>query len=270
MSMNLGSAIAAGTRSTVHRYGRNMVAKVPLATTPDSWIQYEALYTAAVRAAGAPAAKVIDVITIDGRKVGLYERIVGRSMWDDIVAAPRLAADYGRQLADVHLSIIALAAPLTVPHQRDRLAGKIRRAASMTDLELTSAMAQLPAGHAGTRLCHGDLHPANVLMAESGPVVIDWFDACRGLAVADVARSSLLLGAGGATTDSVPHLDGSTDGVLCELHGSYLSVMLDQLGCSPAEFEAWRRIEAAARLSEGLAPDGLLSIWHGSAQSAAC
>src|SRR5258706_247313 len=37
----------------------------------------------------------------------------------------------------------------------------------------------------GDRLAHGDLHPGNVLLAEPGPVLIDWADATRGDAVAD-------------------------------------------------------------------------------------
>ena len=55
----LGDLIATGTRSTVHALGTDMVAKVPLATTPDAWIRHEAMYTQAVRAAGAPAPRVV-------------------------------------------------------------------------------------------------------------------------------------------------------------------------------------------------------------------
>jgi aminoglycoside phosphotransferase (APT) family kinase protein len=40
---------------------------------------------------------------------------------------------------------------------------------------------------------HGDLHPANVLLSRSGPVVIDWSNAGRGPAGADVADAWLLL-----------------------------------------------------------------------------
>jgi aminoglycoside phosphotransferase (APT) family kinase protein len=41
----------------------------------------------------------------------------------------------------------------------------------------------------GDRLCHGDFHPINVLDQNSGPIVIDWPDACCGDRAADVCRS---------------------------------------------------------------------------------
>jgi Ser/Thr protein kinase RdoA (MazF antagonist) len=45
----------------------------------------------------------------------------------------------------------------------------------------------------GDRLCHGDLHPLNILGDVDKPMIIDWPDACRGDPAADVCRSYLLL-----------------------------------------------------------------------------
>lgn len=45
----------------------------------------------------------------------------------------------------------------------------------------------------GDALLHRDLHPENVLLSPSGPVVIDWSGACNGPAAADVARTWLLV-----------------------------------------------------------------------------
>ena len=61
------------------------------------------------------------------------------------------------------------------------------------------ALEGLPArfGEAGPDdvVLHGDLHPLNVLLPASGPVVIDWSNASRGPAGADVADAWLLLAA---------------------------------------------------------------------------
>jgi len=46
---------------------------------------------------------------------------------------------------------------------------------------------------AGGQLLHLDLHPDNVLLGRAGPVVIDWPNAARGPAAADVAQSWLLI-----------------------------------------------------------------------------
>jgi tRNA A-37 threonylcarbamoyl transferase component Bud32 len=259
--ITLGEAIGSGTRSTVYACGPGRVAKVPTASTPSDWIRFESFYTAAVRAAGAPAPEVFEVIKMDGRLVGVYERIVGPSMWEYIVAHPGTAGEMGRLLAELHAAIFALAPPVTLPRQRDRLAGKIRRAALSIGDHLDDAVDLIPVGHR-LQLCHGDLHPGNVLMSENGPVIVDWFDACRGSAVADVARSSLLMGAGGATNVSVRHLRGGSAIDLDELHGAYLSTMSAHLDIDTAVFARWRQVEAAARLAEVGPSADLLAIWR--------
>ena len=45
----------------------------------------------------------------------------------------------------------------------------------------------------GDRLVHGDLHPMNVMLTASGPVVIDWTNAVRADALTDVALTIVLL-----------------------------------------------------------------------------
>lgn len=49
---------------------------------------------------------------------------------------------------------------------------------------------------AGDRVNHFDLHPLNVLLGPTGPVVIDWPNARRGNPATDVALTWLLVGAG--------------------------------------------------------------------------
>lgn len=260
--MKLGAILGVGTRSTVHLYGRDLVAKVPLPTTPDSWTRFEATYTAAVRAVGAPAPQVIETVQIGGRLVGVYQRIVGPSMWEQIRAAPTTAADVGVLLGRLHHQVLDITAPITVPLQRDRLVSKFRRAAALVDPELMAATALIPDGSLGTTLCHGDLHPGNVVMSDEGPVIIDWFDACGGAAIGDIARSSLLMGAGGATGRSVAHLPGASRRVLTELHDGYLDQVSHGWELATVEFNRWLRIAAVARLSEGVAVDELMSIWR--------
>lgn len=48
--------------------------------------------------------------------------------------------------------------------------------------------------HDGKTLCHGDFHPANVMMGEGGQMfVIDWSNAYYGHPLSDVARTYFLL-----------------------------------------------------------------------------
>jgi tRNA A-37 threonylcarbamoyl transferase component Bud32 len=54
-------------------------------------------------------------------------------------------------------------------------------------LHMIAAPAWLPSRGDGDRLLHLDLHPKNVILSPTGPVVIDWANAARGPAALDPA-----------------------------------------------------------------------------------
>lgn len=112
-------------------------------------------------------------------------------------------------------------------------------------------------------MLHGDLHPANVLMSSTGPVVIDWFDASVGHPVADVVRSSLLIRPLEGL-DGRPHLPGAVPELLSELHDSYVSAMSDVLNRSFPDLGLWEAVVAASRLAEDAEADEspLVELWR--------
>ncbi|MFC6703988.1 phosphotransferase [Flexivirga alba] len=114
-----------------------------------------------VARAGYPVPAVYDA---DGPDLVL-ERIEGSSMLDALQRAPWRLRRYARQLAELHARLGAITAPPGLWQ---------------------------PLGP-GTDLMHLDLHPDNVILAPSGPVVIDWTNAAGGTAAADVADTWLLL-----------------------------------------------------------------------------
>jgi aminoglycoside phosphotransferase (APT) family kinase protein len=259
----LGDVVARGSRSVVHAYGRGAVVKVPKPTTPASWIRAEAAYVEAVRAVGAPAPRLLGMEEVFGRPASIWERVDGPLLWQEVVDDPARSADVGRRLADVQLALFELIPPVTLPSQRDRLVSKIRWSVANVDASLARALELLPERTGTPRLCHGDLHPSNVIMSDDGPVLVDWFDACRGEPVADVARSSLTLLADGASTPS--HLPGSDRGTLAVLTRAYLGRLQESLDIPPKLLSRWQAINAAARLAEGMPSGPLLEVWRRSA-----
>jgi aminoglycoside phosphotransferase (APT) family kinase protein len=256
----LGEVVARGSRSVVHAYGRGAVIKVPKPATPDSWIRSEAEYVEAVRAVGAPAPSLLGMEEVFGRSASVWERVEGHSLWQQVVDRPERGVDVGRALADVQLALFELVPPVTLPDQRDRLLSKIRWSAANVDASLRVALELVPARDGTSRLCHGDLHPSNVIVSADGPVLVDWFDASRGDPVADVARSTLTLLGDGAATPS--HLPGSDRRTLAVLTRAYISRLEESLHIPPDLLSLWQALGAAARLAEGVPREPLLEVWR--------
>ena len=262
-----GELLATGSRSNVHAWGDNMIAKVPYDSTPPTWIEHEARFTAAVRRAGMPAHGLVGLSYFAGKQISIYERVEGPTLWSLVLSQPNRAPEFGETLAKLHVRLVSAPAPISLPRQVDRLSCKLRQGASQRGIDWRSTLDQLtkaPASGSAARpmqLCHGDFHPANVIVSDHGPIVVDWFDACRGDAAGDVGRTSLLLGSGDAHGEVLQHLPHSDATVLCALHDAYLHTVSTLLDIELGVIEKWRRLQAAARLAEGLDEAAMLAIW---------
>lgn len=254
---SLGEVIATGSRSTVHAWGNDAVAKVPLAGTPDAWIEAEATYSAAVRAAGAPVPEFLGLVEHEGRPASIYRRVRGTLMWDAAVVSARGAAAAGRALAELQRELAGVPAPVVLPALRDRLRAKLRRAARVVGDDLAGAAAAVGCERERV-ICHGDLHPGNVIVTGDGPIVVDWFDAARGDRRFDLARTSILL----TTGDPGEHLRGADAAVLAAVHEAYVAAVVALHGVDPAAPARWRAVVAAARIAEGVASEPLLEVWR--------
>jgi aminoglycoside phosphotransferase (APT) family kinase protein len=253
-----GDVVARGTRSSIRAYGRGAVIKVPEPATPESWIRFEAEYAEAARISGAPVPRLLGIERVAGRAASVWERVDGPSLWQHIVDAPASAAQFGALLADVHEALFELVPPVGLPPQRDRLITKIRLAATTIDPAHAAALDLIPAPSPG-RLCHGDLHPSNIIMSPRGPVIVDWFDASRGDPVADIARSWLILLADGA--EAPPHLPGAKRATLERLTAAYLARLGDHRDIDEDLLTRWQAVNAVARMAEGVRRDVLIGVW---------
>jgi aminoglycoside phosphotransferase (APT) family kinase protein len=130
-----------------------------------------------VRSHGYPAPEVFQVS--DNGCDLVMERIEGPTMVDMGASRPWRIRSMGRELALLHESLHRLPAPSWLP--------------------------KAPFGD-GDRLLHMDLHPLNVLMGATGPVVIDWTNAARGDPLADVALTWALIASGEVPTGRVQSL----------------------------------------------------------------
>lgn len=261
--IQLGRLVAAGRTSDVYEFGRGSVVKVPRSGVPAHWAALEAEITAAVHGQGLPTPEVRGLEQVEGRDSVVFEHIEGPSLWEQIRAGTADVSSLAAWFAEIQLSIHAAEPPPSLLGIGDRVCQKIDSVGSLSESERGDAhriVSELPNG---TSLCHGDLHPGNVLMSQSGPIVIDWFDAAIGSSLADIVRSSLLIrpitNGGGHL-----HLPGSTAQLLERMHVDYLECVLQGQEVEPQLIRQWEAVLAVSRLAERAEPDEarLVALWQ--------
>jgi aminoglycoside phosphotransferase (APT) family kinase protein len=124
-------------------------------------VEHEAQLMRYLWSAGFPVPEVYDA---DGTDL-VMARLHGVDMLTDLARRPWLARRYACTLARMHDRLHELVAPPWLPR---------------------------PLG-VGDRVMHLDLHLGNVVLTESGPVVIDWSNGAAGPPGADVAMAALIM-----------------------------------------------------------------------------
>jgi aminoglycoside phosphotransferase (APT) family kinase protein len=185
----LGARLGAGREADVHAWGADAVVKLYRPGFGGHRAEAQAL--AALDGHGI-APRLIDVVDHDGRTGLLLERVDGPDMLALLRGRPWRVRSLARALAGTHLDVHRVPAPADLADLRQVLAGRIRDA-SLTPRLREFSLRVLDGLPSGDRLCHGDYHPGNVLVAAGRIAVIDWPNAARGVPEADHARTLLLL-----------------------------------------------------------------------------
>jgi len=186
------TVLARGKHAEVLAWGEHHVLKLFRPGHGRSAIAEELRQAQLAHALGIPTARAEKIIEHQGRAGIVFERLQGPTLFHLALtrAEPveRLAAllwDLGRA---IHRCAVA-----GIPAIEARLAARIARAQGVPDRARHAALEALHRVPGGKTLCHGDLHPMNVIVTERGPCVLDWVDAAQGPAAADAARTLLLL-----------------------------------------------------------------------------
>jgi len=194
----------------------------------------------------------LGMVKVGGRPGLLLERVEGEDLLTILGRRPLTVLAVGRAMARAHLAMHEPAAPGELPELHDLLRQRITRAAALPEDLRARALARLDELPHGDRICHGDLHPANMLGTYAEPVVIDWGDAARGDGTADVARSQLLLQMGELPPDSPALLRGAARVGRSLLTRTYLRGYRRGRPLDRDALDRWRTVRAAARLDEGI------------------
>jgi hypothetical protein len=250
--VTIGERVGSGREADVWRWDDTTVLKLwrdpALVTRAD---QEQRCSRLAVDA-GAPAPHAGARLEVDGRPGLLLEFAPGDNLNQVVGAQPWRLATVAARLARLQVSIHALEAPPSLPRLADAIAvrladGLAAGAGARPSAAARDALRSLTALPSGDRLCHGNLHLANVI----GDLVIDWGDASRGDPHAEIAQTIVRyhvarLRAGSATGRTLPaeSLGRSL------LRRSYLRAYAKMRPVDRALLRRWIPIRAAERLTE--------------------
>ena len=243
----LGERIAEGRMAEVYAWSDQRVVKLWKPGFPPQDAAYEFGIVRKVMAAGIPTPAALEQTQIDERAGIVYERVDGQTM--DQVGLQDLSrlAELAQQMATLHLAIHSRIAP-TLPSQVEKLRTRIARIDLLDGPMKASLVARLEDLADGDTACHGDFHPRNIIIANEGPVVIDWNDAGRGHPSVDVARAMLIM----QMIDYYADVPADLKQVLAQFRDAYLNHYLELSGLLRESITWWLPVLAAARLNENI------------------
>lgn len=248
---SLASPLGVGHTAEVYLWDEGTVLKLFYEGYPLDAIEREAQIARRVHDVGLPTPSVIGGIIKANGRYGLgYERVRGGSMLDMLVSQPESLVRYANLQAKLQADLHSRTGIEGVPNQRGKLRAMIQSVRLLTRDRRSTVLDLLDGLPEGNQLCHGDFHPGNLLLTGDGPVIIDWMDATLGNPVADVARSSLLISEGQLPEDDP--MSKQLARFRGQFHQAYLNRYFQLRPVDGTEFDRWRLVVAAARLSEGI------------------
>ena len=246
--------IAEGGTSEIFAWEEDKILKLYHEEAPPGEAEEEAIRASIAYDAGVNTPAVIDTITFENRQGIIFERVHGITMVDAIIANPQKLIPHARLLAELQVDMHTRTSS-KLPLQRQRLQRQIQSVSGLAKATKAAIINGLERLQDNNAICHGDVHPENILLTAEEPVIIDWVDATQGSPLIDVARTALMLRVGGLP----PSTDELRRQKITEMrhlfYEAYLEHCTQICSVSRKAVAHWELAVAAARLSEGIGND---------------
>lgn len=230
----LGNPIATGNTAHIYRYKEGIV-KLFHSYLPADVARYEGEKQRMVHAKGVAVPEVWEITNVEGQPALIMSYAEGKPLG-------QLLLENQSDLAYVEQCLEIFVEQQLALHQIDgeplepmkgKLADQLHRAAALQDEVKEKLLEQMRHMTYRSVICHGDLHPHNMLLADQQVTIIDWVDATAGDLRADVYRTYLLI-----------------DGHSAPLAELYLQLYCSKGKLAREEIFQWAAIVAGARLAE--------------------
>ena len=188
--MNLGNVVGLGNTASVYEWDEGKVLKLFNQGYPDGAVEKEYNNAIAIKSMNFLKPKAYEVISYEGRKGIIYDKVYGESLLDWVMKTNDLQ-ECSKYMANLHMAI-GQNNINGVPNYKDFLKHHIPSTLLTLDKqkELLHKIDKLPDGYS---LCHGDFHPGNILISEGSAHAIDFMNICHGDILYDIARTVFLV-----------------------------------------------------------------------------
>lgn len=203
--MKLDKIIAVRTTKTVYR-DNDKTIKVFNEDYSKADILNEALNQARVEETSLHIPKILEVTKIENKWAIVSEYIQGKTLAQIMEEDKSRFDEYLERFVDIQIEMHSHKVPLL-----NKLKDKMNRKISESTLDATTRYdlhTRLESMPKGTKLCHGDFNPSNIIITKDDvPYIIDWSHATMGNASADVARTYLLFWLSGDINGAEKYLE---------------------------------------------------------------
>ena len=247
--MSKEALIGKGMTAEVYKWEKDKVLKLYYDWVPMEWIKYEADIGAIINAAGVPAPITYEIVKVGGRSGLIYQRINGKSMLKLVEEKPWNIAYYAKEMAQLHYHI-HLGNANTLPHQKEVISKFIIQSEELLQEKTEKIIKYLYSLPGGDSVCHGDLHPDNIIISGKNYVAIDWTNSYSGNPIGDVARTCIMIDSPfipPGVSPIIAYLSRFAKWLLCS---AYTKEYLKLTGKEYSDIDAWLLPVAAARLRE--------------------
>jgi aminoglycoside phosphotransferase (APT) family kinase protein len=249
--------LAEGRVAIVYAWEPDQVLKLAREWVPHDWLANEARIARIVMEAGIPSPAILDEVQVAGRPGIIYERVEGKTMIEAL--SPINFLSFARLSGQLHAEIHQIKPPDGLPNTHQALRSAVEKLINSEKLK-AAALARLDALPEGDSLLHNDFHLGNIMLAESGPLTIDWVTATRGHPLADVARTILLIRIGALPAHPVVRL--LVKGMRAIFEQAYLRAYFRASPLKKQDVWPWMLPMVVARLDEDIqAERKMLLAW---------
>jgi aminoglycoside phosphotransferase (APT) family kinase protein len=188
---SIGELIGAGRTAEVFQWGEGHVVKLFRAEfARRAGGELEAAKIA--HAAGARTPAAVGVVEIRERPGIVFEYVNGPALMRTLSDKPWRLRRGARELAELHAGIHGCSAP-ELPRQVESFRSLVEGAEGLSRRQRDAALSAVDRLPERDSLCHGDMHPGNVIEGRDGLVAIDWGTAVRGDPLVDASVTAMIM-----------------------------------------------------------------------------